>query len=185
MGIMSALQVEFTQNSVGITTFSQSFLVSLFRFVCGVTREFWIKVLRSKVEPSKSGGGASSNAKPALLKPDMVPISHQLSTHKNHQFESIKTAYPSHRTSCISMQPNHIHISERQQAAGPKSHAKAVSTRERNGAMRGVSYVGHRTEFTRSTKGSFAAETPSTGSFGGSAAATTNRRFKAGTSSSG
>ena len=151
---MSALQVEFTQNLVGISSFSQRFLATLFRLVGEASLVFSKKVLRSNPEPENPGVVASSGSSAAPLKFDMVHISQYLSNHENQRFESFQTENLSDPTSSLSRPLEPIHINERQPDAGRSANAKAVATRERNGAMRGVSHVGHRIEFTRSTAGS-------------------------------
>jgi hypothetical protein len=151
---MSALQVEFTQNLVGTRSFSPSSLDVLFHFVWRAASGFLEKVLRSKIEPKKTGVVASSPSSAAPLGSDMVHISHHLSNHDNQRSRSLKTEYPSYPTSCLSRQLKPIHINERQPDARFCANAKAVATRERYGAMRGVSHVGHRIKFTRDTTGS-------------------------------
>jgi hypothetical protein len=151
---MSALQVEFTQNLVGTRSFSPSSLDVLFHFVWRAASGFLEKVLRSKIEPKKTGVVASRPSSAAPLGSDMVHISHHLSNHGNQRSRSLKTEYPSYPTSCLSRQLKPIHINERQPDARFCANAKAVATRERYGAMRGVSHVGHRIKFTRDTTGS-------------------------------
>ncbi len=178
---MSALQVEFTKNSVDTTPFPQSFLDSLFHLVFRAVRGFLGTVLRSQAPPEYSGALASPASSVEFLKSDMVHFSQHLRNHENHTFESIKTVDLSYPTARASSGLNHIHINERQLGAGLSDPAKAVSTRERVGAMRGVSHVGHRIESTRGYKlGSCTFSGSATGSPAGGPSQATNWGFHAG-----
>ena len=181
MGTMFALQVEFTKNSVDTTPFPQSFLDSLFHLVFRAVRGFLGRVLRSQAQPDSSGALTSTASSLEFLKSDMVHFSQHLRNHENHTFESIKTVEPSYPSTCARSRLNHLHINERQLGAGLSDPAKAVSTRERVGAMRGVSHVGHRIESTTGYKlGRCTFSGSTTGSPTGGSSQATNWGFHAG-----
>jgi len=146
---MSAEQVEFTQNSVGNPTFSQSVLCALAHLVCAVVHGFCKKVLRSKTVCGKSGAVTASAASGSGLNTDLVPASHPQRTHENHTFAPIEAVVLTDSASCFRSPMSQILINERQSDARHQAVANAVSKRERHGAMRGVSHVGHRTESIR------------------------------------
>ena len=178
---MSVLQVEFTKNSVDTTPFPQSFLDSLFHLVLRAARGFLGTVLRSQAEPDYPGALTSTASSVEFLKSDMVHFSQHLRNHENHTFESIKTVDLSYPSTCARSRLNHLHINERQLGAGLSDPAKAVSTRERVGAMRGVSHVGHRIESTTGYKlGRCTFSGSTTGSPTGGSSQATNWGFHAG-----
>ena len=178
---MSVLQVEFTKNSVDTTPFPQSFLDSLFHLVLRAARGFLGTVLRSQAQPDYPGALASTASSVEFLKLDMVHFSQHLRNHENNTFESIKTVELSYPPTCATSGLNHLHINERQLGAGLSDPAKAVSTRERVGAMRGVSHVGHRIESTTGYKlGRCTFSGSTTGSPTGGSSQATNWGFHAG-----